>query len=138
LPLQWQNSSNRYLPREQLRIERDKLSPMPPTLKLYAQTRWTGAATLLSTVLQNREAITTVFFKAKQMVIDLDFDNSFFEAAMDVSTLDAIAEWEPVMRCIAVVTDYLQSDTIPLSGVHASFIYLETVVASSLAPAPVR
>jgi hypothetical protein len=26
----------------------------------------------------------------------------------------------------------------PLSGVHASFLYLETAVASSLAPSPVR
>jgi hypothetical protein len=69
--------SNRNLPREHLRVERDKLSPKPPTLKLYAQTRWTGAATLLSTVLQNREAITTVFFKANQKVIDMDFDNTF-------------------------------------------------------------
>jgi hypothetical protein len=33
--------SNRHLPREHLRVERDKLSPKPPTLKLYAQTRWT-------------------------------------------------------------------------------------------------
>jgi hypothetical protein len=32
---------NRHLPREHLRDERDKLSPKPPTLKLYAQTRWT-------------------------------------------------------------------------------------------------
>jgi hypothetical protein len=46
--------SNRHIPREHLRVERDKLSPKPPTLKLYAQTRCTGAATLLSTVLQNR------------------------------------------------------------------------------------
>jgi hypothetical protein len=48
-----------------------------------------------------------VFFKAKQKVIDMDFDNTFFEAAMDVSTWDAIAEWEPMLRCISVVTDYL-------------------------------
>jgi hypothetical protein len=53
---------------------------------------------------------------------------------MDVSTWDAIAEWEPVLRYIAVVTDYLQSKTTPLSGVHMSFLYLKTVVASSLAP----
>jgi hypothetical protein len=104
---------NCHLPRDHLRVERDKLSPKPPTLKLYAQTRWTGAATLLSTVLKNREAITAVFFKAKQKVIDMDFDNTFFEAAMDVSTWDAIAEWEPVLRYIAVVTDYLRSDTTP-------------------------
>jgi hypothetical protein len=57
---------------------------------------------------------------------------------MDVLTWDAIAEWEPVLRYIAVVTDCLLSDTTPLSGVHVSFLYLETVVASSLAPAPVR
>jgi hypothetical protein len=42
--------------------------------------------------------ITTVFFKAKQKVIDLDFDSTTFEAAMDVSKWDAIAEWEPVLR----------------------------------------
>jgi hypothetical protein len=70
--------SNRHLPREHLCVERDKLSPKPPTLKFYAQTRWTRAATLLSTVLQNRETITTVFFKAKQKVIDMDFDKFFF------------------------------------------------------------
>jgi hypothetical protein len=70
--------SNRHLPREHLRVEGYKLSPKPSTLKLYAQTRWTGAATLLSTVLQNRETITTVFFKAKQKVIDMEFDNTFF------------------------------------------------------------
>jgi hypothetical protein len=104
--------SNRQPPREHLRVERDKLSPKPPTLQLYAQTRWTGSATLLSTVLQNREAITAVFFKAKQEAIDMAFD-TFFEAAMDVSTCDAIAEWEPVLRYIAVVTDYLQSDSTP-------------------------
>jgi hypothetical protein len=57
---------------------------------------------------------------------------------MNVSTWDAIAEWEPVLRYIAVVTDYLQSDTTPLSFVHASFLYLETVGASFLAPTPVR
>jgi hypothetical protein len=130
--------SNRHLSREHLRVERDKLSPKPPTLKLYAQTRCNGAATVLSTVVQNREAITAVFFKAKQKVIGMDFDNTFFEAAMDVSTWDAIAEWEPVLRYIVVVTDYLQSDTTPLSGDHASFLYFETVVASSLATAPVR
>jgi hypothetical protein len=79
-----------------------------------------------------------VLFKAKQKVSDMDFDNTFFEAAIDVSTWDAIAEWEPVLRYVAVVTDYRQSDSTPLSGVHASFLYLETVVASSLAPAPVR
>jgi hypothetical protein len=90
--------SNRNLPREHLRVERDKLSPKPPTLKTYAKTRTTGADTLLSTVLQNRVAITTVFFKAKQKVIDMDFDNTFFEAAMDVSTWDTIAEWESVLR----------------------------------------
>jgi hypothetical protein len=66
--------SNRHLPREHLRVERDRLSPKPPTLKLYAQTRWTGATTLLSTVLQNREADSTVLFEAKQKVIDMDFD----------------------------------------------------------------
>jgi hypothetical protein len=54
--------TNRHLPREHLRVERDKMSPKPPTLKLYAHTRWTGAATLLSTVVQNCKAITTVFF----------------------------------------------------------------------------
>jgi hypothetical protein len=42
--------------------------------------------------MQNREAITAVVFKAKQKVIDMDFDNTLFEAAMDVSTWDAIAE----------------------------------------------
>jgi hypothetical protein len=130
--------SNRHLPREHLRVERDKLSPKPPTLKLYAQTRWTGAATLLSTVLQKREAITTVFVRAKQKVVDMDFDNNFFEAAIDVSTWNAIAEWEPVLRYIAVVTDDLQSYTIPLSDIHVSFLYFETVVASSSVPAPVR
>jgi hypothetical protein len=78
-----------------------------------------------------------VFFKAKQKVIDLDFDNTTFEAAMDVSKWDAIAEWEPVLRYIVIVTDYLQSETNPLSGVHASYLYLETVMASSLATAPV-
>jgi hypothetical protein len=129
---------NRHLSRENLRVERNKLSSKLPTLELYAQTCWTGAVTLLSTVLQNCEAITTVFFKAKQKVIDMDFDNTFFEAAMNVSTWGAIAEWEPVLRYIAVVTDYLQSDTTPMSGVHVSFLYLETVVASSLAPAPIR
>jgi hypothetical protein len=56
---------------------------------------------------------------------------------MNVSTWDAIAEWEPVLRYRAVVTDYLQSDTTLLSGVHVSFLYLESVVASSLAPASV-
>jgi hypothetical protein len=35
---------------------------------------------------------------------------------MGVSTLDAIAEREPKLRYIAVVTDYLQSDTTPLSA----------------------
>jgi hypothetical protein len=63
--------------------------------------------------LQNREAITTVIFKAKQKVIDMVFENTFFEAAMDVSAWDASAEWEPVLRYIEVVTDYLQSDTTP-------------------------
>jgi hypothetical protein len=43
-----------------------------------------------------------------------------------------------VLRYIAVVADYLQSDNTPLSGVHVPFLYLETVVASSLAPAPDR
>jgi hypothetical protein len=85
--------SNRHLPREHLRVERDKLSPKPPTLKLYAQTRWTGATTLLRAVMQNRDS---VFFKAKQ-VIEMDFDNICFEEAMDVSTWDAIAEWEPML-----------------------------------------
>jgi hypothetical protein len=107
------NFSNRHRPRESLRVEREKLSPKPPTLKLYAQTRWTGAATLLRTVMQNHEAITTVFFKAKQKVIDIDLTTPFFEAAMDVSTWDAIAKWESMLRYIAVVTDYLQSDTTP-------------------------
>jgi hypothetical protein len=74
-------------------------------MKYYSQTRCTRAATLLSTVLQNHEAITTVFFKAKQKVIDMDFYNTFFEAAMDVSTWDEIAEWEPALRYIAVMTN---------------------------------
>jgi hypothetical protein len=52
---------------------------------------------------------------------------------MDVSTWDAIAEWEPMLRYIAVVADYLQADTTALSGVYASFLHLETVVESSLA-----
>jgi hypothetical protein len=69
--------SNRHPPREDLRVEHETLSPKPATLKLYAQTRWTGAATLLRTAMQNREAITTVFFKAKQRVIDMNFDNTF-------------------------------------------------------------
>jgi hypothetical protein len=43
-----------------------------------------------------------------------------------------------VLRYIAVVTDYLQADITPLSGVHVPFSNLETVVALSLAPAPVR
>jgi hypothetical protein len=105
-------SSNRHL-REHIRFESAKLPPTSPTLKLYAQTRWTGCATLQRTVMQNREAIITVFFKPKQKVIDMDFDNIFFEAAMGVSTLDAIAEREPKLRYISVVTDYLQSDTSP-------------------------
>jgi hypothetical protein len=57
---------------------------------------------------------------------------------MDVSTWDAIAEWEPMLRYIAVKTDYLQLDITPLSGIQVSFLYLEAVVASALAPAPVR
>jgi hypothetical protein len=69
--------SNRHLPREHLRAERGKQSPKPPTLILNAQTRWTGSATLLSTALQNREAITTAFYNAKQNVIDMDFDTFF-------------------------------------------------------------
>jgi hypothetical protein len=60
-------------------------------------------------------------FKAKKTVIEMDFDNTCFEAETDVSTWDAIAEWEPILRYIAVVTDYLQSDTNPFSGAHASF-----------------
>jgi hypothetical protein len=126
--------SNRHLPREHLRVEREKLSPKTSTLKVYSQTRWTGAVTLLRKVMQNSEANTAMFFKAKQKVIDMDFDKTFFEAVMDVSTWDAIAEWEPMLRYIVVVTDLLQSDTTPLSGVHASFLYLEIVVASSLGP----
>jgi hypothetical protein len=79
-----------------------------------------------------------VSFKAEQKVVDMDFDNTVFEAAINVSTWDTIAKWEPVLRYIAVVTDYLQSGITPLSSVHVSFLYLETVLASSLAPAPVR
>jgi hypothetical protein len=70
-------SSNRHLLREHLRFERAKLPPKPPTLKLYAQTRWTGSATLQRTVMQNREAIITVFFKAKQKVIDMDLTTPY-------------------------------------------------------------
>jgi hypothetical protein len=58
--------SNRKLPREHLRVEREKLSPKPPTLKLYAQARWTGAATLLRTVMQNCEANTTAFSRQRR------------------------------------------------------------------------
>jgi hypothetical protein len=81
-----QTFSNRHLPREHLRIEREKLSPKLPTLKLYAQSCWTGAATLLRPVMQKRESITTVVLKAKQKVLDMDFETTFFEAAMAVST----------------------------------------------------
>jgi hypothetical protein len=97
--------SYRHGPLEHLRVEREKLSPKPPTLKLYAQTRWTGAATLLRTEMQNHEATTTDFFKAKQKVIDMDLTTPFFEAATDASTWDAIAKWESMLRYIAVVTD---------------------------------
>jgi hypothetical protein len=58
---------------------------------------------------------------------------------MDVSTWEAIAEWEPVLRYISG-RDGLPAvgHHYPLSGFHTSFLYLETVVVSSLAPAPVR
>jgi hypothetical protein len=45
-------------------------------------------------------------------------------AVDDPEPCDTVEIWAPILSEIAAVTDYLQSDTTPLSGVHMSFIYL--------------
>jgi hypothetical protein len=53
-------------------------------------------------------------------------------AAVDDPELwDAVDLWAPILSEIAAVTDYLQSDTTPLSGVHLSFVYLSYFVLST-------
>jgi hypothetical protein len=53
-------------------------------------------------------------------------------AAVDDPELwDAVDLWAPILSEIAAVTDYLQSDTTPLSGVHLYFVYLSYFVLST-------
>ena len=122
---------NHHLPHYHL-FQQQALEPTPPpTLKLFSPTRWTGSAALLTSTLKNRSAISTVLFKAQQKNITMDFPDSLFAAVLDNSNWDAVSVWEPVLRNIAAITDYLQADTTPLSGVHAAFLCLEASLVPS-------
>ncbi|KAK1862408.1 hypothetical protein I4F81_004982 [Pyropia yezoensis] len=52
-------------------------------------------------------AITTALIKAKQKVIDMDFSPSLFDEVMDTTNWDGVLIWEPVIRTVAFITDYL-------------------------------
>ncbi|KAK1863288.1 hypothetical protein I4F81_005846 [Pyropia yezoensis] len=69
-----------HLPREHLRVESMAEPRPPPTLKLFSPTQWKGSASLLSTTLKTRSAITTALFMAKKKVIDMDIPPSLFDA----------------------------------------------------------
>jgi len=127
-----------HLPRAHLIKEQEKETPRPPTMKLFSPTRWTGEARLLISTLKNRGTITTVLFKAKQRAINMDFPTSLFDAVMDNDNWDNVAQWEPVLCTLASMTNYLQADTTPLSGVHASFLSLEASLMPTTFPAAVR
>jgi hypothetical protein len=68
--------------------------------------------------------------KANQKVLDINFDSKLHDAVMMPSNWDELGIWEPILRTIANVTDYLQADTTPISGVHALFLYFERSLVS--------
>ncbi|KAK1859366.1 hypothetical protein I4F81_001963 [Pyropia yezoensis] len=122
---------NYHLPREHLRRQQALEPGRTPTIKLFSPTRLTGSAALLGTILSNRGDISTVLFKAKQKTIGMDFPPSLFDAVMEPKNWDNLRMWEPVLRCVTAITDYLQADTTPLSGIHASFLCLEASLLPS-------
>jgi hypothetical protein len=79
----------------------------------------------------NRNAIDEVFSKARRKQIDMDRPAELAAAVHDPKSWDAIDLWAPILSEIAAVTDYLQSDTTPLYGVHLVFVYLNYFVLST-------
>jgi len=100
--------------------------------------RWTRTASLLTSVIKNLGSITTVLFKAKQRVIEMDFPPSLFDSIMENDDWDNVAQWEPVLRTLLAVTNYVQADTTPLSGVHACFLSLEASLVLFNFPLSIR
>ena len=126
------------LPRAHLIKQQQTETPQPPTLKLFSPTMWTETASLLTSVLKNRGSITTVLLKAKQRVINMDFPPFLFDLVMESDNWDNVAQWEPVLCTLSAITNYLQADTTPLSGVHACVLSLEASLVPSNFPLSIR
>lgn len=120
-----------HLPRDHLQRQQALEPGKTPTIVRFSPTRWTGSEMLLGTILLSRGAISMDLIKAKQKTIDMDFPSSLFDAVMEHKNWDNLGMWEPVLRCIEAITDYLQADTTPLSAVHASSLYLEASLLTS-------
>jgi hypothetical protein len=78
----------------------------------------------------NRNAIDEVLSKARRKAFDTDRPAELAAAVDDPELWDAVDLWVPILSEIAAVTDYLQSDTTPLYGVHLSFAYLSYFLLS--------
>jgi len=129
---------NHHLPRAHLIKQQQTETPQPPAQKLSTPTRWTGTVCLLTSVLKNRGSITTVLFKAKQRVIDMDSPPSLFDLVMENDDWDNVAQWEPALYTFSAIINYLQADTTPLCGVFACFLSLEAYLMPSNFPLSIR
>jgi len=68
----------------------------------------------------------------------MDFPPSLFDSVMESDDWDNVAQWEHVMCTLSAITNYLQAETTPLSGVHACFLSLEASLVPSNFPFSIR